>query len=165
MHLNLYPALLTPLTPNISLYRSTFLLHFVSYAQHHQWLPRRQSRSRHVVAGLSSGQVWVGQCCQRDWGEGWRTKGWSEKKGVKGKVCEIGEERCEMLWIFCFKFFHVKDLCTMISRWVECWSSKALKWIWRVSTVGPCVLMKISKMPPLLNFHNSKIPITCFQFP
>ena len=63
---------------------------------------------------------------------GWWTK--SERK-IEEETCE-GEgvwdwrRKCEMLWIFCCEFFHVKDLCIVISRCVECWSSKGLKWIW-----------------------------------
>ena len=70
-----------------------------------------------------------------------------------------------LLGDFALLLFRVKGraLCLAVG-----WSvgvGKGLNWIGKVSVVGPCVVMKITKMPLLLSFHNSETPETCFQFP
>ena len=176
MHLNPYLALLTPLT-QISLYHqhqqvplatssptSVTHLHWMISS----WLSTCVGWSHCawgygqglivVVTGLSCGHLWVGwsrQLGRHDWR--WRMKneeGRLEKKG----------ERDAFGW-FCYVAFSCEGEGTVLSHWMECWCGKMYELDMTSLSYGPYVVMKITKILPLLSFHNSKTPKTYFQFP
>ena len=86
------------------------------------------------------------------------------RKVWKGRACEIGEEMCEMLLgILLWRFSCEREALWLAVGW-SVGDSKALRWIWQLSAMGTCFLMEITKMPPLLSFHNSSLNLVRIEW-